>query len=148
MYYGFFYVNGSHIGPMMRWTFNRSSEENTIVASGTNNLPGYQSTYALIGKTEALERGRVRMDLKMSYTDVRSEISMRGCFDLEENSFKGTGVMPNGVLGELAFKRDPDFARLYPAPSTIDAKARWRFATAVILDRVRRRPWSPSYISK
>jgi hypothetical protein len=148
MYYGFIYANDRPLGPMMKWTLDRGSEENSIVASGTHYFSGYQKTYTLIGTTGALEGGRVRVDLKIRYRALWSDISMTGYFDLEENSVRGTLTMSNGNRGEFAFKRDPDLVRLYPAPSTIDAKARWRFATAVILDRIRRQSWSPSYILK
>ena len=73
---------------------------------------------------------------------------MAGHFDPEENSLRGTVTWEGGKMGEFVFKRDPDFVRFYPAPSTIDAYARWKFATAAILDRIRRQSWSTSYILK
>jgi len=48
--------------------------------------------------------------------------------------------------GELVFKRDPDFVRLYPAPSLTDARARWEFAITSVLDSVRRQAWSSKRI--
>ena len=148
MYYGFVYANYRLLGPMMKLTLDRGSEEDSIVASGAHYFSGYQKTYTLTGTTGALESGKIRVDLKISYRAMWSEISMAGYFDLEENSIRGTLAMSNGNQGEFVFKRDPDLVRLYPVPSTIDAKARWRFATTVILDRIRRQSWSPSYILK
>jgi hypothetical protein len=148
MYYGFIYVNDRLLGPMMKWTLDRGSEENTIAASGAHYFSGYQKAYTLTGTTGALESGKMPVDLKISYRALWSEISMTGYFDLEENSVRGTLTMSNGNRGEFVFKRDPDLVRLYPVPSTIDTKARWRFATTVILDRIRRQSWSPSYILK
>ena len=147
-YYGFIYVNDSLLGPMMKWTLERGSAENEIVASGTHYHSGIQKTYTLNGTTGDLDSGRVRVDLTIHYRGLWSDISMSGYFDLEANSVKGTMMMSNGNRGEFAFKRDPDLVRLYPAPSTIDAKARWKFAKAVILDRIRRKSWSLSYILK
>jgi hypothetical protein len=133
---------------MMKWTLERGSAENTIVASGIQYHPEIQKTYTLIGTTGDLENGRVQVDLKINYRTLRPDTSMTGYFDLEENSVRGTLTLSNGNRGEFAFKRDPDLVRLYPAPSTIDAKARWKFAMAVILDRIRRKSWPLSYILK
>jgi hypothetical protein len=146
MYYGFIYMDGEPDGPMIKWTLERGSAENEIVASGTHYDSGTQKTYTLTGTTGDLKGGRVRVDLKIRYTALWSDISMSGHFDLEENSIKGTVTMSNGDRGEFAFKRDPDLVRLYPAPSTIDAKARWKFAKAVILGRIQRQSWSLPYI--
>jgi hypothetical protein len=74
---------------MMKWTLNRGSEEHSIVASGTDYHLGFEKMFTVIGTTGALERGRVRVDLKMTYITDRSGISMMGYFDLEENSLKG-----------------------------------------------------------
>jgi len=147
-YYGFIYEDGGPIGPMIKWTLNRGSEENSIVSSGTQYHSGYHKTYTITGNTGPLEGGRIRVDLKISYPTLWLDISMMGHFDSEENSLKGTVTMSDGTPGEFVFKRDPDYVRLYPAPSTIDVEARWKFATRAILDRIRQRSWSPSYILK
>ena len=148
MYYGFVYADYRPIGPMMTWTLDRGNEENSVVASGTHYLSGYQKAYTLNGTTGALEGGKMGVNLKISYGALWSEINMTGFFDLEENSVRGTLTVSNGSRGEFAFKRDPDLVRLYPVPSTIDAKSRWAFATTVIRDRIRRQSWSLSYILK
>ena len=148
MYYGFIYLDGVPLGPMIKWTLHRGSEVDSIVASGTHYHSGFHKTYTLTGTTGALEGGKMRVDLKIVYTVMWMGVSMTGYFDPEENSLKGTTAMADGTSGEFVFKRDPDLVRLYPAPSTIDACARWNFATTVILDRIRRQSWSPSYILK
>jgi hypothetical protein len=148
MYYGFVYADDRPTGPMTKWTLDRGSEENSIVASGTHYFSGYQVACTLNGTTGALEGGKMGVNLKIRYTALWSDIGMSGHFDLEENSVRGTLTMSNGNRGEFVFKRDPDLVRFYPVPSTIDAKARWRFARAVILDRIRRQSWSPSCILK
>ena len=147
-YYGFIYEDLDPLGPMIKWTLNRGTEENSIAASGTNYHWGYHKTYTLTGTTGPAEAGKIRVDLKINYASMWLSINMTGYFDLVENSLRGTMTMSNGALGEFVFKRDPDFVRLYPAPSTIDARARWKFATKVILDRLQRQSWSPSYILK
>ena len=90
----------------------------------------------------------MQVDMTVEYMATWSHLALAGYFDPEENSIKGTLTFSDGIPGEFVFKRNPDFVRLYPAPSIIDARARWRFATKVILDRIQRRSWSPSYILK
>jgi len=131
---------------MRSWTLSRGNEENSIVASGTHYQSGYQKPYTLTGTTGPLEDGKMAVDLKVGYSDGWQHITMMGRFDPEENSLRGTATWIDGLLGEFVFKRDPDLVRFYPAPSTIDARARWKFAMTVILDRVRRQSWSSSYI--
>jgi hypothetical protein len=148
VYYGFIYEDGKPLWPMIKWTLNRGSEGNSIVASGTHYHSGHHKTYTLTGTTGALEGGKMRVDLKIDYESAWMDISTTGFFDLEENSLRGTTTMLYDNPGEFVFKRDPDFVRLYPAPSTIDARARWKFATTVVLDRIRRQSWACSYILK
>ena len=147
-YYGFLYQDEKPFGPMIKWTLNRGSEENLIVASGTNYNGGYQKTYTLTGTTGPVEGGKMRVDLKINYASMWLSISMTGYFDFAENSLRGTMTKSNGTPGEFVFKREPDFIRLYPAPSTNGAGARWKFATTAVLDRIRQQSWSPSYILK
>ena len=147
-YYGFIYEEDEPLGPMIKWTLNRGGEENSLVASGTHYHSGYHKVYTLTGTTGALEAGKMRVDLKIGYAATWMGITMTGHFDPEENSLRGTIKMSDGTPGGFVFKRDPDFVRLYPVPSSIDARARWKFATTVILDRIRRESWSPSYILK
>ena len=145
-YHGFIYHCGKPLGPMRDWTLNRGSEENSIVASGTHYQSGYHNVYTLTGTTGPLEGERVPVELKIGYSAGWQEITMTGHFDPEENSLRGTVTWEYGLLGEFVFKRDPDFVRFYPAPSTIDARGRWKYAKMVIFDRIRRQLWSSSYI--
>ena len=147
-YYGFIYGGDQSTGPMIKWMLNRGDGENSIIASGTQYDTGYYKAYTLTGITGPLEGGRVPVDLKIDYAAVWMGITLTGHFDLEENSLRGAVRWENGSLGDFVFKRNPDFVRLYPAPSTIDARARWNFATAVIGDRVQRQLRWPSYILK
>ena len=147
-YHGFVYFGGKPLGPMRSWTLNRGSEENSIVASGTYHQSGYYKLYTLTGTTGPLEGGKTPVDLKITYIGRYQYATMAGHFDPEENSLRGTVTWQGGSVGEFVFKRDPDFVRFYPAPSAIDARARWKFATGVILDRIRRESWSTSHILK
>ena len=86
------------------------------------------------------------MGFKIIYSSMDADWSnaeLRGLFDQEENSLKGTMEMPNSKLvREFVFKRDPDFVRFYPTPSVINARTRWEFAVTSTLDHVRRHAWS------
>ena len=147
-YYGFIYEDQVPFGPMKKLTLNRGNEENSIVASGTHYDWGYHKTYTITGTAGPLEGGKMPVDLKINHASMWLDIRLTGYFDPEENSLRGTMTMSDGGSGEFVFKRGPDFVRLYPAPSIIDARERWKFATTVILDRIRRESWSPSYILK
>ena len=147
-YHGFIYEGGKPLGPMRDWMLNRGSEENSVVASGTHYQSGFRKDYTLTGTTGPPEGGKMPVDLKVSYSAGWQEITMVGLFDPEEGSLRGVVNWEDGSPGEFVFKRDPDSVRLYPAPSTIDARARWKFATTVTLDRIRRQSWSLSHILK
>lgn len=147
-YYGFIYEGVEPLAPMMKWTLNRGSKENSIVSSGTNYHSGYYKTFTVTGTAEPLEDGKMQVDLKIDYAFMWLGVTMKGYFDPEENSLKGTATLSDGSPGGFVFKRDPDLVRFYPAPSTINAKNRWKFATTAILDRIRRESWSASYILK
>jgi hypothetical protein len=131
---------------MVKWTLHRGIEENSILATGAKYFAGYCKAFEIAGTVKPFEGGKMRVDLKINYAAMWLGINMTGCFDQDENSLRGTISMSDGTRGEFVFKRDPDFVRLYPAPSTVDARARWKFATAAVLDRIRRQSWSPSYI--
>ena len=89
------------------------------------------------------------MELKIVYITTWADVELTGVFDPEENSLRGTTLIPaDGATGEFVFKRDPDFVRFYPASSAISARKRWEFAMTSILDRIRRKAWTPAYILK
>jgi hypothetical protein len=104
--------------------------------------------YTITGTNGPFEGGKMPVDLTIKLCVLWLDIRLTGYFDPEENSIRGDHVDARRYSGEFVFKRDPEFIRLYPAPSIIDARARWKFATTVILDRIRRKSWSPSYILK
>ena len=147
-YYGFIYDETKPTGPMIMLTLNRGSEEYSITASGTHYRSGYHKTYTLIGTTGTLEDGQMQVLMTVDYVATWGGLAMVGYFDPGENSIKGILTFSDGTTGEFVFKRNQDFVRLYPAPSIIDARTRWKFATKVILDRIQRQSWSPSYILK
>jgi len=136
--------------PMIKFTFSKGEGENTFVAAGTHYRTGDHKNYKITGKwSPASGDGRIPMELKIVYTTTWADIELTGVFDPEENSLRGTMLIPNdGATGEFVFKRDPDFVRFYPAPSVINARKRWEFATTSVLDRIRRKAWSPTCILK
>ena len=130
----------------MKWTLDRGNHGNSVTASGTDYRAGFCEAFTLSGTVGIPEGGKIQAELAIWYSATWFNINMTGYFDPEENSLRGTTVMADDTPGEFVFKRDPDFVRFYPAPSTINASVRWKFARSVILDRIRRRSWSPSYI--
>jgi hypothetical protein len=135
---------------MIKLTFIKGEEGNTFTAAGTHYQRGQSKNYKITGKWDPpSENGRILVELKIAYITVWDDAELTGVFDPEENSLRGTMRIPeDGVTGEFVFKRDPEFVRLYPAPSAISARKRWEFATTSVLDRIRRRAWSPVYILK
>ena len=135
---------------MIRFTLNKGEDENTFVDAGAHCLAGDYKDYKITGKwSPPSEDGRIPVELKITYPVARTSIELTGVFDPEENSLRGTTLSPAyGVAGEFVFKRDPDFIRFYPAPSAMNARKRWEFATTSVLDRIRRNAWSSARIFK
>ena len=150
MYYGFIYEHGRPMDPMIKFTFNKGEDGNTFVAAGTHYRRDRHKDYKITGKwSPPSEDGKIPVELKIVYITTWADIELTGVFDPEENSLRGTMFIPfDGATGEFVFKRDPDFVRFYPAPSVINARKRWEFATTLVLDRIRRKAWSPVYILK
>ena len=136
--------------PMIKFVFNKGEDENTIVAAGSHYRTGDHKTYKITGKwSPPSEDGKIPVELKIVYATTWFDIELTGMFDPEENSLRGSMLIPtDGATGEFVFKRDPDLIRFYPAPSVINARKRWEFATTLVLDRIRRNTWSPTYILK
>ena len=136
--------------PMIKFTFNKGEDGNTFVAAGTHYLRDRHKDYKITGKwSPPSDDGKVPVELKLNYPTMWADIELTGFFDPEEDSLRGTMLIPNdGATGEFVFKRDPDFVRFYPAPSVIDARKRWEFATTSVLDHLRRKAWSPLCILK
>lgn len=144
------YIDGSPMDPMIKYVFSKGEEDNTFVAAGTHYRCGMLKNYKITGKwSPALEDGKIPMEMKIVYLTKWSSIELTGVFNPEENSLRGTLVSSSdGSKGEFVFKRDPNLVKFYPAPSVINARKRWEFATASVLDRIRREAWSPAYILK
>ena len=136
--------------PMIKFTFTKGEDENTFIAAGTHYRSGYYKNYKITGKwSPPSDDRKVPVELKLNYPTMWADIELTGFFDPEEDSLRGTMLIPNdGATGEFVFKRDPDFVRFYPAPSVIDARKRWEFATTSVLDHLRRKAWSPLCILK
>ena len=134
--------------PMIKFIFGKGEGENTIVAAGTHYRTGDYKNYEITGKwSPPSEDGRVPVELKIVYATTWYDIELTGVFDPEENSLRGAMLIPtDGATGEFVFKRDPNFVRFYPAPSITDSRKRWEFATTLVLDRIRRKAWSPTCI--
>jgi hypothetical protein len=130
---------------MIKLNFVAGRGERTLIASGEHFRGTRYKRYKVTGHWDpSSEGGKISVELRITYgTKDVANSKLKGVFDSEEHSFKGTMVVPNrGLSGEFVFKRDPDFLRFYPAPSTITARKRWEFAAKSILDRVRREAWS------
>ena len=134
--------------PMIKFTFTKGEGESAFVAAGTHYRSADAKNYEITGKwSPPSEDGRIPVELKIVYATTWYDIELTGMFDPEENSLRGTMLIPtDGATGEFVFKRDPEFVRFYPAPSVIDARKRWEFATTSVLNQIRRKAWSPTYI--
>ncbi|KAF9781672.1 hypothetical protein BJ322DRAFT_1161455 [Thelephora terrestris] len=149
VYYGFIYDGKSPSDPMMKFTLGKGDDEDTFVASGTHYRGGWYKDYKITGNWGSpLEDGKIPVEFKIAYSaNYQSNTELKGLFDPEENSLRGTMAMQfRRMTGEFVFKRDPDFVRLYPAPCVMNARKRWEFATTLVLDRVRQRAWSTKRI--
>ena len=149
MYYGFIYRNGRPTDPMMKLTFIEGEGEATFTDSGSHYRGNWHQDYKITGSWgPQSEDGRTPVELVITYgTKDLVHTELKGVFDPDENSVRGDVVMPmSDVTGEVVFKRDPNFVRFYPAPSTISARKRWEFATTSVLDRVRQQAWSSKRI--
>ena len=143
---------------MLKFALNKGEGEHTFVAAGSfyqNASRGYVD-YKIAGNwSPPSEDGKTPVMLKMTFgasTSKWNNMDLRGIFDPEENSLRGIATFPDSrgekYAADVVFKQDPDFVRWYPAPATIDARKRWKFATRSVLDRLRRQAWSPKRISK
>ena len=136
------------MNPLITLTLTRGEDENSLVASGTHYRAGYYKTFTITGKFGTAEDdGKVPVDLKFVYVAIFSDVVLTGKFDPEEKSLRGTTKFGlSTAAGDFVFKRNPDFVRFYPSPSTITPRKRWEFAITAILDKIRRCSWSPTYI--
>lgn len=145
------YIDGSPTDPMIKYTLSKGEEDNAFVAAGTHYRCGILKNYKITGKwSPASEDGKIPIEMKIVYPTKWADIELTGVFDPEENSLRGTLAVfsPDRPKGEFVFKRDPNLVRFYPAPSVINARKRWEFATTSVLDRIRREAWSLAYVLK
>lgn len=136
---------------MIKLTLNKGKGESTFVATGSHFQDSWYKSFKVTGIwAPPRADGKTPVEFKIIYSPADwGNADLRGLFDPEENSLKGTFEMPNSKFtGEFVFKRDPDFVRFYPAPSAINARKRWEFAATSILDRIRRQVWSSKQILK
>ena len=145
------YLHGRPAYPMIRFTFSRGEGENVFVAAGAHYPSNKYENYTITGNWgPPSEDGKIPVELKMAYkTADWADAKLEGVFDPDENTLRGIVVIvPDELTGEFVFKRDPDFVRFYPAPSVINARKRWEFATTSVLDGVRQKAWSTRRILK
>ena len=136
--------------PMIKFTFSKGEDENTFVAVGAHYRHTAMYDYKITGKwSTPSDDGKIPVELKIVYTTMWADMELTGDFDPEENSLRGISFIPAySVTAHFVFKRDPDCVRFYSSPSFMDARKRWEFATALVLDCIRRRAWSPVRILK
>ena len=133
---------------MIKFTFRKGENENAFVAAGAHCHGVWYKKCNIAGNwSSPLKDGKIPAEFKITHGTDSTGIELNGVFDPEENSLRGTLVMPlYQIEGEFVFKRNPDFIRFYPAPSVMNARKRWTFATTLVLDRVRREAWSSKQI--
>lgn len=138
---------------MIKLFFVKGKGERSFVATGSHFRESWYKQCKISGNwSSRWEDGKIPVEFKIIYRSMDTDWSnaeLRGFFDLEENSLRGTTEMTNSKFtGGFVFKRDPEFARFYPAPSVLNARKRWEFAATSVRDRVRRRGWSSKNILK
>jgi hypothetical protein len=144
VYYGFKYEGGRTEEPMRKFTFTMGEDEGTFVVAGEYYQDDRYWDYKITGSwSPPLEDGKIPVKMKFN-----EDTGLEGIFDPEENSIRGETIETYGTPRTFVFKRDPDFVRFYPAPCVINARTRWGFATASVLDRIRQRAWSSKRILK
>ena len=133
---------------MMRFSLSKGEGERTFLATGAHYKTDYED-YQITGTWGPLsEDGKIPVEFKIAYsTSAWFNIDLKGAFDPEENSLRGTAASEE-FPEEFVFKRDPDLVRFHPAPSGVNARKRWEFVKTLILDRVRRQAWSFKQILK
>ena len=136
---------------MIKFTLTKSERDRAFVASGEHFRGAVCERHTIVGHWSPHLRGRkTPVKLQIAYdTAFHSIVVLRGVYDPEENSLRGTTTtLATNLEGEFVFKRDPDFVRFYPAPSVANVRELWNFALTSVLDRVRRQAWSSSHILK
>ena len=136
---------------MMKFSLSKSEGGYTFLAAGAHYRYFSYESYQITG-TWGLpsEDGKIPVEIKITYCGKSwlDIVGLKGVFDPEESSLKGAAASNTIFPEEFVFKRNPDFVRLYPAPSAINALERWVFVKTSIMDRVRRQAWSSKRILK
>ena len=151
-------MEGKPVDPMIKLTFKEVAGERRFFAFGAHYRRGRYEDYRIIGSwAPSSADGTIPVQLKITYNTRNEEnitrdgdnIKLKGTFDPELNTLRGTSYMPlSKRTGEFVFKRAPANVRFLPAPSTMTARRWWRFATASALDDIRKKAWSLTRISK
>ena len=134
---------------MMKFTLSKGEGEHTFLAAGAHYRFSRYENYQITGTWgPRSEDGKIPVELKITYRGAGwFNMDVKGVFDPEENSLRGT--TSGEIQVGLVFKRDPDFVRFCPGlHRATDARDRWGFVKTVILDRVRRQAWSSKQILK
>jgi hypothetical protein len=142
------YKDGRPTAPMIKFTFRKGGSDHAFVAAGVLWEDSEFQNYEITGNWSSPRKdGKIPIELKITYRQRSDNTELKGVFDPEEDSLRGT-TQTGYCAGEFVFKRDPDFIRFYPAPSITNARKRWKFATTSVLDHIQRQAWSPRRILK
>jgi len=129
-------------------TLTPGEGENSLAASGTHYRAADHKIFTVTGKFGTPEEdGKIPVEFKFVYAAIYVGVDLKGKFDPEENSLRGTFKLSSRpVAGDFVFKRSPDFVRFYPSPSIMTPRKMWEFAIMAVLDKIRRDSWSPRYL--
>ena len=136
---------------MMKFSLSEGEGERTFLAAGAHYSVTYENyNYQITGTWGPPSKdGKIPVEFKITYYfNEWLNADLKGVFDPEESSLRGTTTSMGTEPGEFVFKRDSDLVRFYSAPSVTDVRKRWEFVKMLILDRVRRQAWSSKQILK
>lgn len=153
------YYHRSDTDSVIKLTLTKGENEHAFVAAGVHYRGGWYQKHKITGNwSPPSEDGKIPVEFKIEYTMGTTYVELKGVFDPEENSLRGTaeesylgGVECAPIFqakGVFVFKRDPELVRFYPNPSVTNARKRWEFALTLVRDRVRRQAWSSKQISQ
>lgn len=132
---------------MIKFTFGEGEDERTFVATGD----GRYKDCKISGKWHTpREESVIQVTLNITHiTTDKWDTELRGVFDREYGTLKGTMAMPFlRIEGEFVFKRNPESVRFCPSPSTADGPKRLKFAGTSVLELGHKNlPWSPKQIT-
>ena len=125
-----------------------SAVPDTYEASGTTATG---TAYTLVGGYTALEDGSIEYRFTRNYTARLFKIFYVGTLDPENETLSGTcGLDENKHTWSFRYRRlVPEILVAYPPPDAFDSnriRALWSFTLSAVLNEVRRRFFSWSYI--